>query len=212
VQINKPLYIVIDGIDGCGKTTQAKLLEERLRQNGMSILHTREPGGTKTGAEIRKLLISTEYDLEPESELLLLGVDRLEHQRKKVIPALEKGVTVISDRYESSTYAYQVCGRGLKAWDFYSTSSLTVMRQPDIILIIDLEPETALDRALSRLRAEDKLEDEGKFEQLGIDFYMKVRKGFREYAENHKNAKIIDGMKDMMAVAEDIYGYIRDKI
>lgn len=200
----KAAFIAIDGIDGCGKSTQSRILAENLQIAGHDVVQTREPGGTEVGLELRKLLVSTRYDLDSRSELMLYCVDRLEHQRKVVLPAIADGKTVLSDRFLPSTYAYQIFGRGMDRVFLDSLVPLTVTRMPDITVILDIDPETALSRAMQRLKRDGKEDDEGKFEQLGIDFFARVREGFLWYAKTHPNVVVINGKGGMKQISSEI--------
>lgn len=155
---------------------------------------TREPGGTEIGAELRARLLSSKYDLEPESEMMLFFVDRLEHLTKKVIPALEEGMVVISDRFTASTYAYQVFGRGIPEDVYSSLEHIALKTVPDIALIIDSEPIACITRAKARLIEDGKEESEGKFEQLSYEFFRNVRNGFLTFAERNDYVRIVDGL------------------
>lgn len=194
MQQEKGLYIALDGIDGCGKSTQCIKLAEHFGSLGRKVLLTREPGGTEIGAELRARLLSSKYDLEPESEMMLFFVDRLEHLQKKVIPALNEGMVVISDRFTASTYAYQVYGRGIAEEVYASLEKIALKRVPDIALIIDSEPITCVARARERLSQTGTEETEGKFEQLPYEFFVNVRNGFLHFAEKNPYVGIIDGM------------------
>jgi len=198
------LYIAVDGIDGCGKTTLSDGMKKMLQSKGRKVTLTREPGGTKTGAVVRDLLISKEYELEPASELMLYCADRLEHQKKVVIPETEKGNDVISDRFVSSTYAYQIFGRGLDKDLLDYLTKYSIVKKPDITFIIEIDPETALKRATERLLKEKKMESEGKFESLGIEFYKKVAEGFDWYAGRFENVWRINGMQKPEKVLADV--------
>lgn len=204
----KPLFITVDGIDGCGKSTQVRKVVEFLSSKGLKVVDSREPGGTKTGKSLRNILISTEYNVEPATELLLYSADRLEHQKKKVIPLLDDGTSVISDRFLPSTYAYQIFGRGLDKSLLDSLIPYSVIREPDITFIIDIVPEIALERALRRLKRSNKMDEEGKFEQLGVQFFQKVREGFLWYADNFNNVIVIDGSKNLDGVTLQILSHI----
>jgi dTMP kinase len=204
----KGLYIALDGIDGCGKSTQCMKLAEHFGSLGRTVLLTREPGGTEIGAELRSRLLSSKYDLEPESEMMLFFVDRLEHLTKKVIPALNEGMVVISDRFTASTYAYQVYGRGIDESIYSNLADLALKRVPDIALIIDSEPITCVARARERLSQTGTEEAEGKFEQLPYEFFVNVRNGFMKFAEQNPYTKIIDGMGSV----DDIFARILSNI
>lgn len=175
-----------------------------MSQMNRRVYLTREPGGTEVGQLLRQLLVNQKYHLEPETELMLYCADRLEHQTKVVIPNIENGRDVISDRFLSSTYAYQIFGRGLDKpfLDFLSAKS--VRKMPDITFIIDIAPKTAIDRAVERLKRDNMLTDEGKFEALGLEFYNKVRDGFMWYADTHENIWKIDGMQSREKMLEDV--------
>ena len=198
------LFVAIDGIDGCGKSTLSKGMSEKLEKMGRKVKLTREPGGTEAGLLMRQLVVSKQYDLEPESEMMLYCADRLEHQTKLVLPSLEEGYDVISDRFVSSTYAYQIFGRGLDKDFLDYLTEHSIKRMPDITFIIEIDPETALKRAMERLRRENMVEAEGKFEALGLDFFKKVADGFDWYASKFENVWRINGMQSPQAVLNDV--------
>jgi len=198
------LFVAIDGIDGCGKSTLSKGMSEKLEKMGRKVKLTREPGGTEAGLLMRQLVVSKQYDLEPESEMMLYCADRLEHQTKLVLPSLEEGYDVISDRFVSSTYAYQIFGRGLDKDFLDYLTEHSIKRMPDITFIIEIDPETALKRAMERLHRENMVEAEGKFEALGLDFFKKVADGFDWYAGKFENVWRINGMQSPQAVLNDV--------
>jgi len=197
------LFIAIDGIDGCGKSTLSRRMEGIFKRMGRNVQLTREPGGTESGKLFRQMLISMQYDLEPDTEMMLYCADRLEHQTKLVIPALEAGRDVISDRFVSSTYAYQIFGRGLDKDFLDYLTKRSIKRMPDITFIIEIDPETALNRAMDRLKRENKVDEEGKFESLGLEFYKRVSEGFDWYAGKFENVWRINGMQSPEAVLHD---------
>jgi dTMP kinase len=205
---NIPLYVAVDGIDGCGKSTQVNKLCKELGKYKLPFVQTKEPGGTETGKVLRKILISNQYYVEPETELLLYCADRLEHQKKLIIPSLKNNVNVICDRSLASTYAYQIFGRGLNESILKVLIPISVFKWPDITFIIDTQPEVALNRALKRLRRKGEMEAEGKFENLGIDFLKSVRDGFLWYAQNYDNVVVIDGNCSAEEVFLQIKNYI----
>lgn len=198
------LFIAVDGIDGCGKSTLSRGMAEKLENIGRKVRLTREPGGTDAGLLMRQLLISKEYNLEPESEMMLYCADRLEHQTKLVMPGLAEGYDIISDRFVSSTYAYQIFGRGLDKDLLDYLAGQSIKRMPDITFIIEIDPETALERAMGRLKRDNKVEEEGKFEALGVDFFKKVANGFDWYAGKFENVWRINGMQSPEAVLDDV--------
>ena len=198
------LFIAIDGIDGSGKSTLAKGVEKSLSQAGKNVLLTREPGGTDAGLLFRQMLISKQYDLEPDTEMMLYCADRLEHQTKLVLPALSAGKDVITDRFVSSTYAYQIFGRGLDRDFLDYLTKRSIKRMPDITFIVEIDPQTALQRAMGRLEAENKVHEEGKFESLGLEFFEKVAEGFDWYAGKFENVWRINGMQPPEKVLADV--------
>lgn len=204
MRLTKPLFIALDGIDGCGKSTQVKILADFFKKSGSKIFITKEPGGTDVGIILRDILISKKYHIDHITELLLYAADRNEHQKDVVIPMLEKGVSVITDRFLSSTYAYQIFGRKLNKDILDTLSQITVTKYPDFTFILDIDPKTAISRARSRLKNSGTFEDEGKFESLGISFYENVREGFIWYANTFKNCHIIDANKPIKSVHKEI--------
>lgn len=206
----KPIFIVMDGIDGCGKTTQIGKLADFFSSGGVLHKVTKEPGGTDVGTVLRTLLISKQYSMEPETELLLYSADRIEHQKKVILPNLNNGVNVISDRFISSTYAYQIFGRGIDKKILDMLFDVTVLSYPDIIFFIDIDPNTALQRAIKRLVQSNLFDEEGKFESLSLDFFKRVRDGFLWYAKNYKNVVVLDGERSVDEIFEDIKNIVMD--
>lgn len=175
-------FIVFEGIDGCGKSTQAALLFEHMQRLGMKVKATREPGGTITGNAIRQLLLQGDaQQREPLTDILLMSAARHEHVVHTIRPALDAGYTVVCDRFVDSTYAYQVAGQGADA-DIARTIRDAVCGDcmPDDVIIIDISP----DIAAQRLRSSDKeKDDETYYERIGDAFYQRVRQGFLACAE-----------------------------
>jgi len=204
VQLNRPLFIALDGIDGCGKSTQVKLLANFFEKSGAKISVTKEPGGTEVGIILRDILISKKYHIDHITEMLLYAADRNEHQKHVVIPMLKNGINVITDRFLSSTYAYQIFGRKLKKDILDTLSQITVTRYPDFTFILDVDPKIALSRARKRLENSGTFEDEGKFESLELSFFENVREGFIWYANTFKGCHIIDANKPINEVHKDI--------
>lgn len=200
----RSLFIAVDGIDGCGKTTQTENIAHFFYEKKFPYIITKEPGGTEVGLILRQILTSSRYHVENITEILLYSADRLEHQKKIVLPNLEKGFNVISDRFVSSTYAYQVFGRGIEKNTMDFLRDLTVFKYPDVLFFIDIDPEIALSRAKKRLIKTNNFEKEGKFESLSLDFFEKVRAGFIWYAATFPNVITIDGSKNSEEVFDDI--------
>lgn len=172
------LFITFEGIDGSGKTTQLRLLHEYLRHRGIDTAVAREPGGTEVGEAIRQILLhSGTQDLKPLSELLLYYASRHQNLCQNILPALERGQWVLCDRYADASLAYQGYGRGLDL-NFIEQLNQAVIGQrlPNLTLLIDLDPATALARA--RQRNQERAVDEGRFEMEALTFFERVREGY----------------------------------
>jgi len=164
-------FITLEGIEGCGKSTQARRLAGAI---GPSALLTQEPGGTLLGRGIRELLLNPEYrGMTPVSELLLYYADRAQHVAELIRPALEAGRTVISDRYADSSLAYQGFGRRLPMELIRAvTEAATGGLRPDVIFFLDVSVESGLTRVGKRGKGQDRLESET------IEFHTRVREGY----------------------------------
>jgi dTMP kinase len=193
-------YIVIDGVDGAGKSTQTALLADRLASDGIAADLIAEPGGTPMGSELRRLILSPDIELLPETEFDLFNAARRELAHRLIRPALRGGVSLISDRNWSSSVAMQGFGRGLNVEDIITQSerALGDCFIPDALVIVDLPVEVALDRVRDRGRTLDW------FEQEGRDFFQKARIGYKWVAENF-DGLLIDGSADVETVHTEIY-------
>lgn len=185
------------------------MLQKYFKEKGVAVYATKEPGGTRVGEIFRKLLISKEYDIEPFTELLLYVCDRLELQKKVILPKLKENINIISDRFLSSTYAYQIFGRKLQKEVLDFLTKLSVETFPDFTFIIDIDPEIALKRAINRLKKENLHFYEGKFEALDVNFFEDVRKGFLWYAKNFKNCFLIDGSDSSLNIHKKIVSILK---
>lgn len=190
------MFIVLEGIDGCGKSTQAKLLKEHFEKQGQQVVLTFEPGNTDAGKVLRKMILTdTNLTLHPRTELLLFNADRVEHVEKVIRPALAADKVVISDRYIYSTIAYQVGGRGfsdqiIDTFNDFTTDNVL----PDHVFYIDLDPG----KALARISSKDKFEEEK------ISFYEKVRNKYIELSRSEANFILINGEQTITDIHEDI--------
>lgn len=196
----KGKFITFEGIEGCGKTTQIKLLDEYLRKNGYGTLLTREPGGTEIGDKIRRILLdSANKKMHPITELLLYGASRSQHIEELIRPALADGKIVLCDRYSDSTTAYQGAARRLDLkkldeMDKIATSSL----KPDLTIVIDITAKEGLGRA-TRRGIPDRLEQEN------LDFHERVREGYLAIAKKEPDrVLVVDGSKDIETVHKNI--------
>lgn len=182
------MFITFEGVDGCGKSTQARLLSEFLssRNGSEGVVWTREPGGWPGSACLRDLLLSGELD-HPWTEVFLFLADRCEHSKRVIEPALSAGAHVLCERYDDSTLAYQVWGRGLELEKVERAISLGGYRTPDKTILLEVSLETALARASKRSRP-DRYEKEGK------PFLERVREGYRFLqSRNRDRFIVIDG-------------------
>lgn len=167
------VWITLEGGDGVGKTTQAALLRSWLEQQGRTVVHTREPGGTDVGTLIRDIVLHHRGDVAPRAEALLYAADRAHHVATLVRPALERGDVVIQDRYLDSSVAYQGAGRVLNAGEIRALSLWAAEGAlPDLTVLLDLDPA----RARARLDADDKPFD--RLEAEREDFHSRVRDAF----------------------------------
>ena len=161
-------FITFEGIDGSGKSTQIRMLAGELRQRGVDVLTTQEPGGTPLGRRLREAFLETEEVVEPIAELLLFTADRAQHVEHMIRPALRDGRVVISDRYADATYAYQGAGRGFPRGTVLEIIKLaTGGLKPDLTVFFDISVENAIRRMASRIAAGQKKnrrdEDTGAF-------------------------------------------------
>ncbi len=207
------LFITFEGIEGCGKSTQAKMLYNYLTTKGYKTVLSMEPGGTDIGQKIREILVNPEYKgiLHPITEALLYQADRNQHLKEKIIPHLEKGYIVISDRYQHSSLAYQCFGRGLDIdkieWVFKNLVNGLI---PDIVFLIDIDEETSLKRVKNRAKSENI--ELSRFEIEHINFHKKVRQGFLSLAKENKNFVVIDGNQSIEAINKRIISIVEKRL
>ena len=171
------MFVTFEGMEGSGKTTQSEWAVEYLANKGLKVTRTREPGGTRLGEHLRKILLEKEYSLTPFAEIFLFAADRAEHVEEVLQPALDRGEIVICDRYIDSTTAYQSGGRGLpKEWveNLNKLSSKGLM--PDVTILLDCPVEIGLHRARSKGSPPDRFESEN------VAFYQRVRSTYLQIA------------------------------
>ena len=192
------LFVTFEGVDGVGKTTQAALLEQWLRDAGREVVRTREPGGTEVGERIRDIVLHHRGHVDPRAEALLYAADRAHHIATVVQPALERGGVVIQDRYLDSSVAYQGAGRVLDADDvrrlsLWATEGLL----PDVTVLLDLDEADAR----RRLDADDKPFD--RLEAEKADFHARVRAAFLRLAEAEpERFLVVDAAQPVERIAE----------
>ena len=170
-------FIVLEGPDGCGKSTQARLLVRTLRRRGLAVLHTREPGGTLLAEGIRRVLLRTRARIVPLAELFLYQSARAQHTQEKILPALRQGKVVVSERYTLSSLAYQGFGRGIPLSVVEGLNRVAAHGlRPDLTFLLDLPPQ----KGLTRRRALDRLEREA------LAFHQRVRRGYLSLARKDR--------------------------
>jgi len=199
-QPTKGLFLTFEGIDGSGKSTQCRLLAETLRQQGHHVVLTREPGGSTGAEEIRRLVLEGDPDRwSAETELLLFTAARRDHLERTIEPALAAGKVVICDRFADSTRMYQGLSRGDLRAAVDQLHQLMITREPDLTLLIDMDPETGLSRAKGRQTSEERFED------FGLELQQKMRTGFLALAQEFSSRfRVIDGDRPVETVAADV--------
>ena len=198
------LFLSFEGIDGSGKSTQARMLADRLRNDGVDVVHTREPGGSPGAEEIRALVLQGEPDRwSAETEILLFTAARRDHLERTIQPALLAGKVVICDRFADSTRMYQGLSRGNLRAKVDALHDLMIGVEPDLTLLIDMDPALGLSRAKARNTVEERFED------FGASLQEAMRAGFLalalEYADRFR---VIDGARDADSVAEDVWAAV----
>ncbi|MEO1107777.1 MAG: dTMP kinase [Pseudomonadota bacterium] len=194
------LFLTFEGIDGSGKSTQARMLAEFLRESGHQVILTREPGGSPGAEEIRRLVLEGDPDRwSAETEILLFTAARRDHLERTIEPALADGKVVICDRFADSTRMYQGLSRGDLRGIVDQLHSLMIGREPDMTLLFDMDPETGLSRAKGRQGTEERFED------FGPALQKQMRAGFLALANEFSDRfRVVDGNRDMDSVAQDV--------
>ncbi len=204
--MKKGLFITFEGPDGSGKTTVSTAVVERLQKEGYQVKYTREPGGSKIAEEIRSVILDPKNtEMDARCEALLYAAARRQHLVEKVLPALEEGITVISDRFVDSSLAYQGYGRGIGMDEVYSINMFAIEgRLPDKTIYLDIDAKTGLDRINANRTSLDRLDQESE------DFHNLVHKGYEEVVNIYKDRMvIIDASKDVETVIEEAYQVLK---
>jgi len=202
------LFISFEGIDGSGKSTQARLLADHLKGLGHGVVLTREPGGSPGAEEIRALVLEGEPDRwSAETEILLFTAARRDHLEKTIAPAIAAGKIVICDRFADSTRVYQGITRGDLRGAVDDLHSRMIGREPDLTFVVDMDPGVGLARALSRQTAEER------FEGFGEAMQEKMRAGFLALAKEFSNrCVVVDGARAIAEVQADIAALATQRI
>ncbi len=205
---DKGYFISFEGIDGSGKSTQIKKLARFLETLDFDVIITREPGGSVGGEEIRNLLLQGQVDRwSAETEILLFTAARRDHLERIILPAIDDGKIVLCDRFTDSTRMYQ----GMRGPNLRNLVDMlnekVINRDPDLTIIIDIDPEISLKRAKSRKTAEERFED------FGVELQMKMRKGFIELAKEFSNRiELVNGQQSVDRLAQDICSLVKAKL
>lgn len=197
------MFITFEGIDGCGKTTQARRLYNSLKRRGYPVMFLREPGGTPVSERIRRVLLNGAHEITPLTELFLYEAARAQLAKAVIIPELRKGTIIVCDRYYDSTTAYQGYGRGLDRLLIKTLNELASLKTPpDLTFIFDVDYETSMTR---RKKKADRLERESRA------FFNRIRRGFRKIADE-KRVVMIDGRDDIAALAATVREHVYHEI
>ncbi len=205
---DKGYFISFEGIDGSGKSTQIQRLADFLRSLRFDIVVTREPGGSVGGEEIRKLLLQGDVDRwSAETEILLFTAARRDHLERIILPAMKNGQIVICDRFTDSTRMYQGM-RGPKLKKLVDMLDKEVIgHDPDLTILIDIDPEIGLRRAKSRETVEERFED------FGLELQKKMRKGFLDLSKQFSSRiSVIDGLQSEDKVSKEICSLVKAKL
>ena len=202
--------ITFEGLDGCGKSTQLEKAKIWLKLQGCEVIKTQQPGGTRIGKQIRKILLDPEHkELHPESELLLYISDRIQHLTETILPAKAEGKIVLCDRFHDSTVAYQGYGRGLNLKSIESIITYSIKPYtPDLTFLLTISPKNIVDRLDQRKErsAKDRLDTESS------KFFERAAKGYQELASADPERFVcLDGEKEIEVIHQQIISELKDR-
>ena len=201
--MEKGLFITFEGADGCGKTTQLKLLAEYLTNKGLEVVITREPGAKGLGEKVREILLNYDGEVSDRCESFLFLADRAQHIDMIINPAIAQGKIILCDRHTDSSVAYQGYGRGLSIERINMLNNLAVNgRYPDMTLVFDIDVETSLKRVG---------DEKDRMESAGMEFFNRVRNGYLEIAKQEPNrVKVLDARKSIDEIHKDVIELIEE--
>ena len=201
------MFITLEGVEGSGKSTQLGNIRAFLQERGLTVVVTREPGGTDIGRTVRSILLNPDNrEMDALTELFLYEADRAEHVRKIIAPALSAGKTVLCDRFFDATMVYQGYARGLDLEEIRRIHRFILGNlRPDLTILLDLPPEIGLARAWAQIDKGNRTGAESRFEKEALDFHRKIRAGYLDIAR-HESERfcIVDAEQDAAAVRRDI--------
>jgi len=207
-------FITFEGVEGCGKTTQLRLLKERLESAGEQVVATREPGGCPIADQMRAILLDAKNSaITPLAELLLYAAARAQHVQEVIVPALERGETVLCDRFTDATVAYQGHGRELDLDVIRQLNALaTGGVEPALTVLIDCPVEIGLSRAISRIEATSGAREE-RFELESVRFHERVRAGYLSLAKAFpRRFVVVDGSGDVAKTEKLVTAALKDRL
>ncbi len=203
-------FITIEGPDGSGKTTVAKKLVDKLNNEGIKTIYSREPGGVAIAEKIRDIILDVNNtNLDSRSEALLYAASRRQHLVEKVIPALNNGYVVICDRFLDSSLAYQGFARGIGIDEVYNINMFAIDNHlPDLTILLDIDPEVGISRIMKQRENEVN-----RLDLEGLSFHKKVHEGYQILKEKYSQRfTIVDGNKSKDVVFETVYKIVKDKL
>jgi dTMP kinase len=209
------MLITFEGIEGSGKSTQIRHAAAFLRARGRQCLLTQQPGGTRIGRQIRSILLDRENScMDSLVELLLYAADRRQHVTEVIRPALSSGLTVISDRFHDSTFAYQGFSRAIEIETVRECNRLAMDGlSPDLTVLLDLDPEIGLGRAWKEVAEGGRPREETRFEEEAMEFHRRVRAGYLRLAElEPKRFAVIDAAATEPKVRSSIENVLADRL
>ena len=202
--------ITFEGLDGCGKTTQLEKTKDWLTEQGYDVLKTRQPGGTKIGRQIRRILLDPKHkELQPESELLLYLSDRIQHIQETIIPAKSAGKIVLCDRFHDSTVAYQGYGRGLNLNSIESVVAHCIKPyDPDLTILLNISPENVP----LRLEQREEYAEKDRLDLESLNFFKKTAQGFQVLAAAETERYVcLNGEQDIEVIHQEIVAVLQER-
>jgi dTMP kinase len=209
VEMTKGKFISLEGPDGSGKTSVVRALKEMLEASGYDVLTTREPGGSPIAERIREVILDVDNTaMDARTEALLFAASRRQHLIETILPALEKGQIVITDRFVDSSIAYQGIARGIPVEDIWAINKFGIEdHMPDLTLLIDVPAEVGLER-IYKARGQRQFD---RLDQESIDFHQMVREAFLNFEKENERIILVNGNQSVEKVAQECITVLKDK-